>query len=319
MLVHLRPSISLSLVVILGAMALSGSRALAQAAGGARLRTNRSYTAPSWASGAVSERSTTDDASEDPAPYFSASSDSADRFERATINRLNQTITMHATATPLSEVIAEIATQTGTPIVLDVKALTEASIQPGTEITSTRSIGSAKALLGSILENMDCNWVIADGAIVVTTESRAKELVTVRVYPVYDLVAAKDTAGNVAYDFDQLIEVIASTVAPTTWSEAGGSGSLSPFTPSCGLVVAQTREVHDRIAGLLAGLRRTRRFQGLPTLPTVPDVEREAPFEQVADDGWQSSIEVPQDTVRRGFSGAAVPAWRLPHSSDASR
>ena len=34
--------------------------------------------------------------------------------------------------------------------------------------------------------------------------------------------------GNQA-DFDSLIDLITSTIAPTTWSDAGGTGSIAPF------------------------------------------------------------------------------------------
>src|SRR5437868_67644 len=34
--------------------------------------------------------------------------------------------------------------------------------------------------------------------------------------------------GNQA-DFDSLIDLITSTIAPTTWTDAGGTGSIAPF------------------------------------------------------------------------------------------
>jgi hypothetical protein len=35
--------------------------------------------------------------------------------------------------------------------------------------------------------------------------------------------------GGAAADFDSLIDLITSTVAPTTWDQVGGPGSIAPF------------------------------------------------------------------------------------------
>ena len=67
--------------------------------------------------------------------------------------------------------------------------------------------------------------------------------------------------GGPQADFDSLIELITSTVAPTTWDEVGGPGSIAPFATNLSLVVSQTQEVHDQIADLLEQLRRLQDLQ----------------------------------------------------------
>jgi general secretion pathway protein D len=67
--------------------------------------------------------------------------------------------------------------------------------------------------------------------------------------------------GATMADFDSLIELITSTVAPTTWDEVGGPGSIAPFATNLSLVVSQTQEVHDQIADLLEQLRRLQDLQ----------------------------------------------------------
>ncbi len=62
-------------------------------------------------------------------------------------------------------------------------------------------------------------------------------------------------------DFDSLIELITATVAPDTWEDLGGWGSIKPFPANLSLVVSQTQEVHDQIADLLEQLRRARNVQ----------------------------------------------------------
>ncbi|GAA4440871.1 hypothetical protein [Bremerella cremea] len=67
--------------------------------------------------------------------------------------------------------------------------------------------------------------------------------------------------GGVQPDFDQLIELITTTVEPESWEELGGPGSIAPFSTNLSLVVSQTQEVHDRLADLLTQLRRLQDLQ----------------------------------------------------------
>ena len=67
--------------------------------------------------------------------------------------------------------------------------------------------------------------------------------------------------GAAAADFDTLIELITSTIAPQTWDEVGGPGSVEGFPTNLSLVVSQTQEVHEQIADLLEQLRRLQDLQ----------------------------------------------------------
>lgn len=62
-------------------------------------------------------------------------------------------------------------------------------------------------------------------------------------------------------DFDSLIDLITTTIAPTTWDEVGGPGSIAEFRTNLSLVISQTQEVHDQIADLLSQLRRLQDLQ----------------------------------------------------------
>lgn len=67
--------------------------------------------------------------------------------------------------------------------------------------------------------------------------------------------------GGPQPDFDSLIELITTTIAPTTWDEVGGPGSVAPFETNLSLVISQTQEVHDQIEDLLEQLRRLQDLQ----------------------------------------------------------
>ena len=67
--------------------------------------------------------------------------------------------------------------------------------------------------------------------------------------------------GGAQADFDSLINLILDTVAPESWLENGGEGSISEFENNLSLVVRQTEEVHEEIADLLDQLRRLQDLQ----------------------------------------------------------
>jgi general secretion pathway protein D len=62
-------------------------------------------------------------------------------------------------------------------------------------------------------------------------------------------------------DFDSLIDLITSTIKPTTWDDVGGPGSIAPFETNLSIVVSQTQEVHEEIVDLLEQLRRMQDLQ----------------------------------------------------------
>ncbi|MDP7015807.1 MAG: general secretion pathway protein GspD [Pirellulaceae bacterium] len=67
--------------------------------------------------------------------------------------------------------------------------------------------------------------------------------------------------GAAAADFDTLIELITSTIAPESWDEVGGAGAIESFPTNLSLVVSQTQDVHEQIADLLDQLRRLQDLQ----------------------------------------------------------
>ncbi len=67
--------------------------------------------------------------------------------------------------------------------------------------------------------------------------------------------------GGTQADFDSLIELITTTVKPTSWDSVGGPGSIAPFETNLSLVISQTQEVHEEIVDLLEQLRRMQDLQ----------------------------------------------------------
>ncbi|MBM82902.1 MAG: hypothetical protein CMJ78_20255, partial [Planctomycetaceae bacterium] len=74
-------------------------------------------------------------------------------------------------------------------------------------------------------------------------------------------VEAELSSGQQAMTFNRLSELIQTTVAPDSWEEVGGSGSLQGFETTLSLVIRQTQKVHDEISDLLDQLRRLQDLQ----------------------------------------------------------
>lgn len=67
--------------------------------------------------------------------------------------------------------------------------------------------------------------------------------------------------GGSMADFDSLIDLIQNTIAPDSWLDAGGAGTIEPFETSLSLVVSQTQQIHEEITDLLEQLRRLQDLQ----------------------------------------------------------
>ena len=67
--------------------------------------------------------------------------------------------------------------------------------------------------------------------------------------------------GGVVADFDPLIDLITTTIAPESWTDVGGPGAIREFESNLSLVVSQTQDVHEQIADLLEQLRRLQDLQ----------------------------------------------------------
>ena len=186
---------------------------------------------------------------------------------------------------PLKSLTHYITARFGIVLQLDYRALDDAGVSLKTTMPEF-TVSEMK--LGSVLEKMlrqvDLTWLMREGMVLITTPEEAENHLETRVYPVADLVVVRRTirpgsrpyqmgsgrdAGNrwidpdEWMDFDSLIYVITSTIAPDAWSDVGGPGSIESFAKSRVLVISQTRSVHEQVESLLEALRRGGNVQGL--------------------------------------------------------
>lgn len=96
-------------------------------------------------------------------------------------------------------------------------------------------------------------------------QQREQETLVNKVYAVGDLLLQSDkdpankgvaTRDGSPADFDSMIDMITSTIEPSTWDTVGGPGSIVPYENNFSLVVSQTPSVHEKIVDLFTQLRR---------------------------------------------------------------
>jgi hypothetical protein len=172
-------------------------------------------------------------------------------------------IDLNLDALSLKDVFSQIGKQKNLPVWIDQEALKQAGIDPAaTLIVKSLSGISLKSALKLILQDFNLTTVIKDEVLQVTTKDKAGSELSVRLYPIGDLVAQATDEYSSADAATSLVDNISSTVRPESWTEKGGQGSIEPYgVEQPVLVIAQTDEAQYGVADLLAQLREVRRRQ----------------------------------------------------------
>lgn len=159
--------------------------------------------------------------------------------------------------TPLSDVIDFLKDHCKIEIQLDNRALTDVGIGSDTPVKTNLHALPLRSALNLMLRQLNLAWTVRDDVLFITTPEEAESTMVTKVYDVVELVVCRDKEGELWDDYDQLIEMITSTITPTSWDAVGGPGSIAPA--NCGhakaLVIMQTYEIQGRVAELFARIR----------------------------------------------------------------
>ena len=166
--------------------------------------------------------------------------------------------------------LADLLRAQGLPAWIDRRHLAEVSLTPETKISLKLNHVPLEFALRTMLREHELNFYVDDGLLVVTTDAAAKEHVRIGVYPVADLVQTEASDDCAEFDFDDLINVITIAVAPTSWPDTGGIGSIIPYPNPPVIVLEQSDEVHEQIADLLSRIRAARRAARESAAKTAP-------------------------------------------------
>ena len=273
--------------------------------------------------------------------------------ERAILKALKEPTSFEFVETPLQDVVDYIQRTHGIPIRLDRKELESMNIGPDTLVTCKLSGISLRSALDLMLDELGIKWTILREVLLITswTKAESEVFLVTKTYGLSDLLPgdAADypyrgndlprppretdtpdprTRTHAEQQVDALVDLISATISPKSWEANGGQGTISHFDQR--LVVWQNREVHERIAALLADLRAKRQatpsiiveFQWL-WLPT-------GPYQQLVGGGASAAGRAPVaidakvlDQIARkaaGFSGRIMCAnGQLVHLASGDR
>jgi hypothetical protein len=167
---------------------------------------------------------------------------------------LRQSCDLTFSAMPLTEVVTILHSRYQIPVVIDTKGLDEAGIQVDVPLTLHVQGASLRTAFKNLLRPVEMTFVVGD-ELLITSVDRADQLMDARVYAVSELATVP---GYSAPDYDTLVEVIVSTIKPSSWDDVGGPGAVAVLPSAGSLIVTQTDEVHEEIESLLANLRTAR-------------------------------------------------------------
>lgn len=239
---------------------------------------------------------------------------------------LEEAVSIACDGQPLDELLADIAGDAGIPLVFDRPSIEEAGAVPEAMVTCKLDDIRLRSALNVILGEQGVDWFIRDEVLLITSREAADSYEVVRVYPVADLVTFVGVEGEMGYDYESLIELITSIIAPQNWPEDGSS--IQICEPSMALVLAQTPRVHEEIARLLADLRAARDGQAelvaAASAPLVDNAELVVRVYHVrgAGAGWANAQQVPPPPAPpAGWEqdlAAAIEALVEPHTWQAA-
>ena len=178
---------------------------------------------------------------------------------------LSKRVTLDFDKRPLGEALRTFNKSYGLVVILDSKAPDVHAASRQRSVTIHVKDVPLGLALDEMLRALGLGWMLRDGTVVITTPKEAGNLLTTVFYPVADLVVCRDAGGRRWDDFDTLIRAIKSGVAPDSWAEPAGVGSIDAFGfgKARVLVVSQTEPVKYRIADWLAKTRTARKRDGL--------------------------------------------------------
>lgn len=158
---------------------------------------------------------------------------------------------MEFVETPLDDVFDYLKDLHHIEVQFDEKALRDAEAAIDIAVSCDLNGIQLKSALELILDEWDLAYVVKNDVLHVTTAEKADGILQTRSYPVRDLVLASPAADP---DFKPLIDTIRSVVAPHTWSQNGGAGTLQTDAKNLTLVCTQSPRLQRQVAQLLADL-----------------------------------------------------------------
>ncbi len=213
-----------------------------------------------------------------PGLFHGRPSDDVATGEAAIEKALARPTTIEASDTALADVVGYLNQFHHVQIQFDVKALEELGVATDSPITRELRGVSLRSALDLILRDLGLTWTIDSEVLLITSPDVAANLVTTRSYEVSDLVVCRDEKDQLWDDYESLVKMVTSHVAPESWADAGGAGAVTGMSlgGSKVLVVTSEYRVQRAVRQLLEDLREhAARGKGEKKAPFRPRPSRQ--------------------------------------------
>jgi hypothetical protein len=184
--------------------------------------------------------------------------------EQAIVRALSTPTTVTFKGERFQDVIEYLATVTNQPILLDKQALADAQVDYDSPVNLSVKNVTVRTILRKILAEFGLTYIVKDETIQVVSIAKARETMTVRAYPVGDLLGVGGGPGDPLTNFfgpgigqvqrmqniANLIGMIQNSVDPSSWQINGGPGTIAFDFGSMSIVIKNSAEVHAMLGGL---------------------------------------------------------------------
>jgi hypothetical protein len=183
--------------------------------------------------------------------------------EKQILNSLGKTLSVDYDKVGFMDVIEDLSTRLGQPILLDKGSLADLQITSDTPVNFKVRGVSGRTILRRVLGDVGLAYIIKDDAIQVVTEKQARETMITRTYYLGSLLEGgpfsaagiRFVPGLTQFEGMQnvmsIVQMIQGSVDPQSWQANGGKGTITFYAPSMSLIIRNTAEVHGMMSGYL--------------------------------------------------------------------
>jgi general secretion pathway protein D len=209
-----------------------------------------------------------------------------DEDDLAVRAKLKSRISIDLPAQSLERNFEQLAKALHVDILLDPAGLEEAGVTRDMLCDPLSFKGKrGEQVLRLLLPPTNLDYYVKEGALIISSGEKCAERLVTRAYNVRDLIqpwiarpVAREAVGPLPIpdgarimaasdvrrsawgeDYDTVIDMVTSTVAPDSWTDNGGSGSITGFRGL--LVISQTEAIHQEVEDLLKQVRAGERSE----------------------------------------------------------
>jgi serpin B len=248
----------------------------------------------------------------EPLRWLATKSAAATAGEAKIRQALENKVDLEYSGRPLDQSLEDVARQLAIPLKFDTETLVDEGVALDQPVTLHLHGITGRSALRLLLAPIQLDWLIADEVLIVTTADYViRKSLETRVYDVADLVTVQSDKAAMATDLGSLVDLVTATIAPESWEDLQGSGSVRKLQSGGvhALVIIQTPMVHDLIALLLAELR-SRRHPDIATILPGPAHQESRPRPKRSSAWAGPFVNSRADAVVRGNNLLAIDLYK---------